>query len=106
MTQAYSDPAREHEPYALPDIEVFWLSASAQAESAIESRSETAFDVCAEYGQIFDNVAAMKWFHDAVTLEFQDGWYWHSCFPGCMPDGEPMGPFATEPEALADAQSD
>lgn len=31
------------------------------------------------------------------------GWYWRACFPGCLPDGEPSGPFATEEEALADA---
>ena len=24
MTQYYSDPAREHDAYALPDLEVFW----------------------------------------------------------------------------------
>lgn len=32
------------------------------------------------------------------------GWYWWACFPGCLPDGEPSGPFNTESEALADAQ--
>lgn len=32
------------------------------------------------------------------------GWFWWSCFPGCLPDSEPNGPFATEAEALADAQ--
>ena len=31
------------------------------------------------------------------------GWYWWACWPGCMPDGEPGGPFATLSEALADA---
>jgi hypothetical protein len=35
----------------------------------------------------------------------EPGWYWWSCFPGCLPDGEPSGPFASEEEALADAQS-
>lgn len=34
------------------------------------------------------------------------GWYWHPCFPGCLPDGEPSGPFETEEKALADAQDD
>ena len=33
-----------------------------------------------------------------------DGWYWWSCFPGCLPDSDPVGPFDTEAEALADAQ--
>lgn len=33
------------------------------------------------------------------------GWYWWSCFPGCMPDSEtPNGPFITEQEAIDDAQ--
>jgi len=32
------------------------------------------------------------------------GWYWWACFPGCLPDGPPAGPFETEAEALADAQ--
>ena len=32
------------------------------------------------------------------------GWYWWSCFPGCLPDGEPFGPFGTEAEAIANAQ--
>lgn len=34
----------------------------------------------------------------------EQGWYWWSCFPGCLPDGDPIGPFNTEAEALADAQ--
>lgn len=31
------------------------------------------------------------------------GWYWYSCFPGCLPDGDPSGPFDTSREALEDA---
>ena len=31
------------------------------------------------------------------------GWYWHACFPGCIPDGEPSGPFATSRDARKDA---
>ena len=34
------------------------------------------------------------------------GWYWWSCFPGCLPDGEPNGPFDTEEEAAKDAEVD
>jgi hypothetical protein len=41
----------------------------------------------------------MESFSDAVP-----GWYWWSCFPGCLPDGDPVGPFDTEEEALQDAQ--
>ena len=31
------------------------------------------------------------------------GWYWWPCFPGCIPDGEAVGPFKTEREAVIDA---
>ena len=31
------------------------------------------------------------------------GWYWWPCFPGCLPDGAPCGPFATSQAAYADA---
>jgi hypothetical protein len=31
------------------------------------------------------------------------GWYWQACFPGCLPDSDPCGPFQTKAEAMADA---
>jgi len=84
MTQAYSDPAREGDPYALPNVEVFYMSTK-----EIES-----------YGK--DSV----WFHaDDGNCYDDEGWYWWSCFPGCLPDGDASGPFDTEADALADAQN-
>ena len=71
--QAYSDPSRAFDPYALPDIEVF----------CITSENPT------EWGP---NLAS--------------GWYWQACFPGCLPDGEPNGPFPTPEEAIMDARRD
>lgn len=35
----------------------------------------------------------------------ETGWYWWPCLPGCLPDSEPHGPFATELEALTDARN-
>jgi hypothetical protein len=70
MSQAYSNPDREDDPYALPDVEVFYA----------------------------DNITN----EEGKPLEA--GWYWWACFPGCLPDGDPSGPFATEAEALADAE--
>lgn len=32
------------------------------------------------------------------------GFYWQACFPGCLPDGEPMGPFRSEAAAIRDAR--
>jgi len=33
----------------------------------------------------------------------KSGWYWHACFAGCLPDGEPSGPFAYSQQAHQDA---
>lgn len=45
---------------------------------------------------------------DDIDMEsFSDafpGWYWRACFPGCLPDGDPVGPFGTELLAIEDAQ--
>ena len=32
------------------------------------------------------------------------GWYWWNCQPGCLPNGEPSGPFPTAKEAYEDAR--
>ncbi len=40
---------------------------------------------------------------DASGESVKPGWYWWACFPGCLPDSEPAGPFATKAEAISDA---
>jgi len=32
-----------------------------------------------------------------------EGWYYWTCFPGCMPEGDATGPFKSEEDAQADA---
>lgn len=32
------------------------------------------------------------------------GFYWQACFPGCLPDGDPVGPFTSYAAALEDAR--
>lgn len=41
---------------------------------------------------------------DSVCPKLIPGWYWQACFPGCLPDSEPWGPFGTEQQAIDDAQ--
>lgn len=72
MTRHYSDPTREADPYALPDIETYYVH-----RDEIDEENES-----------------------------EEGWYYAFDFPGCLHDSEPMGPFATEAEALEDARSD
>ena len=78
--QVYSDKSRESEPTALPDVEVFAVS-----------QMEVNYNL-----QNLDHA-------DEYTIT-ESGWYYWFCFPGCMPDSEAIGPFATEQEAKADAQ--
>ena len=77
MSQHYSNPARETEPTALPDVEVFYMT-----QSEIEEAEWT----------------------DGDNDPKETGWYYWFCFPGCLPDSEPNGPFSTKAEAIADAQ--
>lgn len=76
MSQHYSNPNRESDPYALPDLEVF---------------------------KVRDGEPDPPRDDDGTPLE--SGWYYWYCFPGCLPDSSPVGPFATKAEALADAQA-
>ena len=71
-----TDVTDEH---ALPDVEVYFLSASAIQQEGLTDE-------------------------DGDQLE--EGWYWQAGFPGCMPDGGPNGPFHTRAAALADAREE
>jgi len=107
MSQHYSDPARESDPHALPDVEVFQLTAEEQAElPAYED----------EWNELLRRptlrLAGMNSRDHAKLVDVMvsecgltGGWFWQPCFPGCMPDGDPTGPFETRAEAIADAQA-
>ena len=81
-----------------------------------------------EEARVFDSHEGYHQFHAAETQEpygsfevfWQDerdvnglmdeegnlrasGWYWWACFPGCLPDSDPSGPFATSRDAREDA---
>lgn len=75
-TALYSDPEREVDPYALPDIEVFWVEADIASEN-----------------------------NCGVVTEVTSGWYYWSCMPGCLPDSEANGPFCSEELAVLDMRA-
>ena len=75
MSMEYSDPARESDPYALPDLEIFRIP----------------FDYEPEPEEPDDE-------------PYEEGWYYWWCLPGCMPDSPPYGPYNFEAEALAAAR--
>ena len=82
MTQVYSDPEHESDPHALPNFEVFRVfpdEAQQFAEQWAEQEDEWELD----------------------SREYV-GWYYWACFPGCISDSDPTGPFETEESAIAD----
>lgn len=88
--QAYSNPKRASDPYSLPDLEVFHHEHAKRERCALNAGHKAEL-----YGEcIVDDEG------DCLG----SGWYWQSCFPGCLPDSEPMGPFETEKLALEDAR--
>jgi hypothetical protein len=70
----YFDETRESETYSLPDCEVFYHAGMDEDFQGYDGKPLPA------------------------------GWYWWPCFPGCLPDGDPVGPFETEEEAIEDAR--
>ena len=42
-------------------------------------------------------------FGETLPAKYKSGYYWQSCFPGCLPDSDPVGPFDSEAEAINDA---
>ena len=100
--QAYSNPKRESDPYALPDIEVFQLT----AEELAERDEDTMRDAIKRFPLATMNSRerdkAIAWAIEEHGIE--GGWcYWY-CFPGCMPESDPIGPFKTAADALDDAR--
>jgi hypothetical protein len=85
--QAYSNPKRESDPYALPDLEVFEVWTDDKGKHNAFYFYTDGF----ERGGCEEDLSP-------------DGWYYWFCFPGCLPDSDPEGPFDTKEEALADAQ--
>lgn len=95
--QAYSNPKRANDPYALPDLEV-WRDAIAEYtcrcgvyDIPAEYAAEALCPSCERSGGTIAETARKAW------------WYWF-CFPGCMPEGDVCGPFASKADALADAR--
>ena len=102
--QAYSDPSRESDPHALPDVEVFQLTAREVAEldeeTIYEYMRRQEFRLASMSGKVRDAMFDAMIEEEGIT----GGWYWWACFPGCLPDGPPNGPFDSAKDALADAQ--
>ena len=108
--QHYSDPSREKELHALPNLEL-WQSVVWNV---------TCDHACGEF-QLSENYIQVEgWVgpeskvicpdcgHNSGAPAASDkkGWFYWFCFPDCMPDSEEHGPFDTREEALENARDE
>ena len=106
MGQHYSDPSRADDKWALPDVETFQMTAE---EIATSGRYEDEIHELMHEPEYrlanFNSKARAKLIDALIEQEcIEGGWFYWFCLPGCMPDSEAMGPYATQAEALAAAQ--
>lgn len=98
--QFYSNLERERDTYALPDCEVFQLT----AREAAEQDEERIYEYMKrhEYRLASMNSATREKMFNAMIEDesIAGGWFYWFCFPGCMPEGSAMGPYATRDEAI------
>jgi hypothetical protein len=99
-----SSPDREHDPHALPDVEIFEMTA---AEIAAEDE-----DTCHEYLKEFPlavfNSRERERMLDAMIerVGIKGGFFWWSRLPGCLPESEARGPFDSQAECVADIREE
>ncbi len=88
MAYHYSDPARESDPHAQPNVEVFEVTAESIQDEHREFYLGQAQFAAGDKGLPSDYI----------------GYFYAFGFPGCLRDSDPIGPFSTEAAALADAR--
>jgi hypothetical protein len=104
--QAYSNPEREHDTWALPDLEIFELTAREIAERDEDMIHE--FMKRPEYRlAAFNGRARDAMFQEMIDENcIEGGWFYWYCFPGCMPDSDAIGPYVSAQAARQAAQDD
>lgn len=103
--KTYSDPSRESDPHALPDVEIFQLTAAEAAE--LDEDLIYEYMKRREFRLASMNSRTREAMIDAMVREegIKGGWFWWTCFSGCLPDGPANGPFESAEAARIDAQS-
>ncbi len=93
MPYFYSDPERESDPHALPNVEVLEAYALICDDcghlKVYPDSKGTGYADCPNCGEI------------GITSDY---YFYAFGSPGCLWDGEPMGPYDTEDAALEAAR--
>jgi hypothetical protein len=106
--QAYSDPSREDDEHALPDLEIFQMTADEVATSGqyddeiAELMRQPGYRLASMNGRARDALIAALIEEQGIS----GGWFYWYCFPGCLPDSAPMGPYDTAEAARTAAREE
>ena len=104
MSMYYANESDETSPYTLPSVWITQFTALEIAETMADDiyafSKRPAFRLASMNGRVRDAML------EAIVdeLEITGGFMWCVCLPGCLPDSDWTGPFATEADALADAR--
>lgn len=104
--QFYSDPSRESEKWSLPDCQAFQMTAGEVAETMQDEiynlMKRPEFRLASMSPRIREKMIETLIEENAV----EGGWFFQFCFPGCLPEGDPVGPFASCEEAVRACQEE
>jgi hypothetical protein len=107
MPRFYSDTSREGDKWSLPDAEVFELTPQEQIESGLwedelwelmrsDNQHRLATMNSRSRERLLDELIEL---HGIATA-----WFYRFGFPGCMPESDLFGPFASQEDAIADCR--
>lgn len=105
MPYIYSNPQDETNPHKLPDVQISQFTAAEVA--AWDDDSIHEFMKRHEFRMASMDSRAREKMIDAIVEEngIKGGWCFQFCFPGCLPESSPFGPYETYQEAVEAAQS-
>lgn len=102
MPYVYSNPERQHDTYALPDVHIFQLTAeeTAEADEDLMRKYLRRFPLASMNGREHERMLAAMVEEEGIS----GGWFYAYGFPGCLHDSCPFGPFKTYAAAVEAAQ--
>jgi hypothetical protein len=102
--QFYTDTTKERDTYSMPDAEVFQLTAREFAE--LDGDLMLEYSRKHEYRLATMNSKVWEKMIDAIVDEngIEGGWFFHFCFPGCLPESSPFGPYPSRDAAVSAAR--
>lgn len=107
MAYEYSNTKLASNTWSLPNIEVFATPIYiVSCDHCRRDEDEYHMPACFECGQEATLLPLEAGEHASVRADKTERigfWYWH-CFPGCMPESDAEGPFASYETALAHAR--